>query len=138
MRFPGIRTAFQFAREKGKNQQERDLLYEMIGPRPERKTLRVPWLGDWKKKRTAGFCTPVLNRNIKQLAAACRDKLQTIEAIKSTAPYLVHELGKYSKFTEQINEAFNGLMFLPTMAPNDYQNLARAKALSYFINPLLE
>jgi hypothetical protein len=125
---PLYKNAFQFARAKGTNQQERDLLFEMIGPLPDRKTLRVPWLGDWKKKRSAGFCTPTLNNNIKQLAAVCRDKLDTIEAIKSTAPYLVHELGQYSKLTEQINEAFNGVMFLPNLPPNAYENMARAKA----------
>lgn len=113
------KNVFQFARAKGKNEKERDLIYEMIGPEPERKrNLKVPWLGDWKRRRVATYYTPCLPYNVKKLAKACREKLDNVEAIRSTAPYLVQELAQYSKLAEKINELF-GEDEKPTMEKVD-------------------
>jgi hypothetical protein len=76
----------------------------------------------------SGFYTPVLNSSIKKLAIACRDQLDAVQAVKSTAPYLVHELGLYSKMSEEISAAFNGTMFETDREPYEYKNLGRAKA----------
>lgn len=46
---------------------EQELIYEMIGTEPDKQNLRVPWLGDWKRRRMAGWYTPVLPNNIKRL-----------------------------------------------------------------------
>ena len=125
---PKYRSVFQFAKAKGTNVWERDLIYEMIGPEPNKAKLRVPWLGDWKRRRMSGFYTPVLNSSIKKLAIACRDQLEAVQAVKSTAPYLVHELGLYSKMSEEISTAFNGSLFETNREPYEYKNLGRAKA----------
>ncbi len=66
---------------------EQELIYEMIGTEPDKQNLRVPWLGDWKRRRMAGWYTPVLPNNIKKLAIACRDQLESVQAVRSTAPY---------------------------------------------------
>lgn len=123
------KNAFQFARAKGKDEMEQEVIYEMIGPEPDKSRTKVPWLGDWKRKRMAGYYSPALPHSIKKLATACRQELENVKAIKSTAPFLVQELAMYSKMSEAIMDAFNGQMFLPDMAPEDFKNMGRAKAM---------
>jgi hypothetical protein len=77
----------------------------------------------------AGYYSPALPHAIKKLAVACREELENVKAIKSTAPYLVQELSMYSKMSEEIMAAFNGQMFLPDLPAEDFKNIGRAKAM---------
>jgi len=112
------RTAHQFAKAKTQDRREREWIEGMIGPVPltfgksgERRGkavyLKLPWLGDWEARRTP----PEPPAQIRALAQAVKEKLVAWDAIRSAAPYLVREMARYEKMSEQIEEAFAGQPF---------------------------
>jgi hypothetical protein len=121
------RTVRQFALAKGKNLREQQLIREMIGPQPEKKP-RIPWLGDWSQRREIGYSFPAVPAKVKHLAATFKSKIDSTEAVRSTAPYIVLELAQIAKMRENIDRAYNGQMFDPRYAPHSPENEARAKA----------
>jgi len=118
---PKYRTVSQFARSKTKNEQEQRWIKGMIGsvpcvygdPRTQKKVvyLKIPWLGDWKTKRSERYWAPDQPAKIKALARAIKEKLVAWDAIRSAAPLLVREMASYEKLSEQIDEAFAGQPF---------------------------
>jgi hypothetical protein len=122
------RTVRQFALAKVKNRRQQELICEMIGPRPDRKRLRVPWLGDWKQRRMGIQAGPPLPEEIKTLAQTFRDKIAAIDAIRSAAPFLVTEIARYSKMAEEVDKVFAGQPLDPNKPPHSSENQARFRA----------
>jgi hypothetical protein len=117
---PRYRTVHQFAVAKSKDAREQEWIAQMIGPEPAAfnwkckdngkngKWLRVPWLGDWKARRTNGYWAPEHPAKIKSLVRSLKDKLQGFEAVQSSAPYLVQEMATYMRLSEQVDQVFAG------------------------------
>src|SRR5215470_2030430 len=63
-----------------KHRRRQELICEMIGPRPDRKRLRVPWLGDWQQRRMGIQAGPPLPEEIKTLAQSFRDKIKRLRS----------------------------------------------------------
>jgi hypothetical protein len=122
------RSVRQFALAKVKNRRLQELLCEMIGPRPDRKRLRVPWLGDWKQRREGINAGPPLPEEIKTLAQTFRDKLAAVEAVRSAAPFVIAELARYTNVSEEIDKAFAGQPLDPNKPPHSSENQARFRA----------
>jgi len=118
---PKYRTVSQFAKSKTKNKREQSWIGAMIGsapcvygdPRTKKKVvyLKIPWLGDWKARRSERYWAPDQPAKIKALTRAIKEKLVAWDAIRSAAPLLVQEMASYSKISEQIDEAFAGQPF---------------------------
>jgi hypothetical protein len=122
------RSVRQFALAKVKHRRQQELLCEMIGPRPDRKRLRVPWLGDWMQRRMGIQNGPPLPEEIKTLAQSFRDKLAAIEAVRSAAPFVIAELARYTKVSEEIDKMFAGMPLNPNYPPDSSENQARFRA----------
>lgn len=124
------RTTYQFAKEKGKTPVEVEYIEEMIGRKPQLKDgrlmLRVPWLGDWQQRRANGWSLPEQPKKIKALAQAIKDKVVNWDAVRSAAPYLVYELARYTRMSQQVEAAFAGEMFDQQKSPDDVTNRSRS------------
>jgi hypothetical protein len=109
------RTVIKFAREKGKTRLEQELILEMIGPKPElkpgRAKLRVPWLGDWQRRRDNGFWCPRQRSHFQELARSFKEKMVGWDAIRMTAPILIAEWARLEKHQEELDELFGGRQF---------------------------
>jgi|SRR5580765_3281981 len=123
------RSVLQFAIAKTKNKLERQLIVEMIGTGPVgKKVIRVPYLGDWKLRRSQNFVVPQLPYQLKTLARSIKDKLQNVEAVRSIAPYIVQKQMQFEKMDQELDEAFCGQTFDPEYPPTHYKNTARWEA----------
>lgn len=122
------RSVRQIALTKVKNRRQQELLCEMIGPRPDRKRLRVPWLGDWQQRRMGIQVGPPLPEEIKTLTQSFRDKLAAVEAVRSAAPLLIAELARYMKVAEEIDKMFAGMPLNPNYRPDSSENQTRFRA----------
>jgi hypothetical protein len=122
------RSVRQFALAKVKNRRQQELICEMIGPRPDRKRLRVPWLADWLQRRLGIQAGPPLPDEIKVLAQTFRDKIAAVDAVRSAAPFVIAELARYTRVSEQIDKVFAGQPLDPNKAPHGPENQARFKA----------
>ncbi len=109
------------------------LIEEMIGPEPElqegEKELRVPWLGDWVRERSDWLARPENTRIAKSLALAIRDDLDNRKAVRSLAPFLIHEMARYDRMHDKVDEAFGGEPFLASLKPDS--NAAKKRADLY-------
>ena len=88
----------------------------------------MPWLGDWKQRRIGIQAGPPLPEEIKTLAQSFRDKLVAVEAVRSAAPFLIAELARYTKVSEEIDKAFAGQPLDPNKPPHSCENQARFRA----------
>lgn len=116
---PKYKTVAQLAKAKTKNPQQQRWLEAMIGPAPivsqykggprnKGQWLVVPWLGDWKQRRSNGWWAPEQPKKITGLVKCLKDKLQGLEAVQASAPYLVQEMATYQRLSEQVDQVFAG------------------------------
>lgn len=131
------RTVREFTKDKFKKSVDRDLFYLMVCPyeewqacartttKPDSK-MSVPWLGDWYKRRKNGYWQEDNSIYIKSLRKAIKENLNSTEAIKATAPFLVQEMMRYSRLQSKVEEAFSGEPFLQD-APTSPANRLRFK-----------
>ena len=130
------RTIIGFAREKGKTSTEKQLLLEMLGPQPQVKDgrqLRVPWLGDWQKRRDNGFWAPKQSAEMKELAVTMRRKMVGWDAIQATGPYLAMGMATIEKFKQQVHDAFGGMAFDVNQSPLSEPNQERYRVYTGWI-----
>lgn len=124
------KTIRGFAKAKGKNDQEKDLIIEMLGPKPNpeddgRKHPRIPWLGDWDQRRANSWCVPNNSKRMAALQKAIKDKAVAWDTIRSVSPYLVQELARWTRMAEKVDAAFGGEPFDPNLSPTDPDNIER-------------
>ena len=124
------KTAWSFAKAKVKKESQRQLIYEMIGPAPEtpKEHWRVPWLGDWQKRRANGFWALDDPAKVAGIKKALKERQDALEAALAIAPLSVQQIQRWIRLTEKIDEAFNGEPFLKEFSANHPKNEARFKA----------
>lgn len=115
---PKYKSIQQFARAKSKNVNEQEWIVGMIGTEPKTynegrrgnkvKWQVIPWLGDWKARRTNAYWAPEHPAKIKSLVRSLKEKLQGFEAVQSSAPYLVQMMARYTRLGEQVDQVFAG------------------------------
>lgn len=123
---PMYPTVSRFVKAKTKNQYQRELMMEMIGPEPP-ETMRAPWLGDWEKRRASGFWE-VDSRKYKSIQQAIKERQDAIEAAKAVGPLTIPHMKRWHRLSEKIDAMFNGEPFLMNLPPDDPKNQARFKA----------
>src|ERR1017187_6172007 len=99
-------TAFGFAKVKGKNAFERDIIYRAIGAKAtalvsgERKESvrghEVPYLGDWQLLRAKAYFSD--NETVESMKQAVAAKLDSLEAGKGAATIILTHLAKWLKY----------------------------------------
>ena len=122
------RTVWQFALAKTKNRRQRELICEMIGPRPDRKRLRVPWQGDWEERRMGIHGGLPLPEELKTMTQTFRDNIAAVDAVRSAAPFVIAELSRCTRMSEEIDKSFAGQPLDPNKPPHCPKNRARFKA----------
>jgi hypothetical protein len=129
---PKYRNVRKFVDSKFKRSADRDMFYTMICTYQEWELLAsvdhgksatkvIPWLGDWYKRRKNGYWQEDNSIYIKSLRRSIKENLDSSEAIKATAPFLIQEMMRYSKIQSKIEQAFGGQPFLdesPTSPAN--------------------
>jgi hypothetical protein len=129
-----FRTAWSFIRSRTKDEWEREILWEMIGPKPQpeedKKYLRVPWLGDWQKRREQGFNNFSDPRKFRSIAAAYKERAKQMDAAKSVAPLIIRNIARWEELAEKITQAFSGQPLMAREAPDSPKNRSR---LEFFI-----
>ena len=126
---PKYRTIHQFAEAKTKNPTEQEWIATMIGPEPrmysekgkatQGKWQMIPWLGNWKARRTNAYWAPEHPAKIKSLVQSLKNKLQGFEAVQSSAPYLVQMMARYTRLGEQVDQIFAGQALDPNNGISD-------------------
>lgn len=125
---PVYRTVGQFVRAKAKNQYERDLMLEMIGPEPpEEKSLRAPWLGDWQLRRANGF-KAYDDEKYESIKQALHERVDALEAAKAVAPLTVPFMKRWNRLADKVDEIFGGQPFNVELGPTHPENIKRFKA----------
>ena len=124
------KTAWQFCREKTKGQKERELMFEMIGPRPilePSQRLRAPWLGDWQKLRANTFSNlsdPALLLSVKRVI---KERANQLDALRALAPLSVRWMQRAERLAAKVVEAFAGDPFSPRWPPDHPKNIKRCR-----------
>lgn len=133
---PEHKTIESFAKKKFKDRKERYYFIWMISPKhvweeesksEESKFHVVPWLGDWNKRRKKGFWVTEDRQQIKGLAKAIETNVNSGEAIRATAPFIVQQLMRCVRLSEKIDEMFAGEPFLDGEHPTKKGAFGRYK-----------
>lgn len=133
------KTIEQFAKKKLSNKQERIYFIWMTGPRriwdeeaisddsKHRKKKRhvVPWIGDWKRRRRNGYFETENKEQIKGLTRAIKENVDSAQAIRSTAPFIVNEMMRWIRLHEKIDDLFDGKPFYDNEPPDSKGNIKR-------------
>jgi hypothetical protein len=113
------RDAHSFAKKKFKHREERKYFEWMISPKfvwlEEAESSKgkyvVPWLGDWYKRRQTGYWNTETREHIKGLTNAIKENVESSQAIRATAPFIVQELMRCVRLKEKIDDLFHGEPF---------------------------
>jgi hypothetical protein len=135
------RTIIKFARGKGKTRLEQELILEMIGPKPElkpgRAQLRVPWLGDWQRRRDNGFWCPRQRSHFRELARSFKERMVAWDVVRMTAPILIAEWARLEGRQEELDELFGGRQFDMNQSPTGSVNEKRFQTYWAFQSKIL-
>lgn len=132
---PKYRTAWAFAKAKGKNNQEASWIYQSIGPEPQKgdaKTLAVPHQGDWLLRREKGFWFDPDGSKKEILKAAIQQKADSLETLRQLAVVPAKMIDLYQNIANRILAHYNGAPMLPGM--KEEENFRRAQNLLRLIN----
>ena len=119
----------QFIKTRTKNEFQRQVLYELLGPTPEiedNKKLRVPSLGDWDERRKMGSHNFEDLGKVRALNLAIKNHEKAVEAAREIAPLLARHIARCEKVAELIDEAFSGRPLNPELPPDDPRNKVRS------------
>ena len=102
------KTVNQFIQAKCKQEWQRELMWEMIGPEPKllgnKQQLRVPYLGDWEKRRNNGFWCFEDHGKVRMVQEAIREKQEGLQATRALAPLLASRMARWKKIAEVIDQ----------------------------------
>lgn len=110
---PKYRNALMFAKAKGENQWEQEMIFKMIGPKPQTKPIQHPWLGDWTRIRNAKFWAPMDAKKLEGIKRAYQERVESIEAARELAPIVARQLARLERVKELIDEAYGNQVFVP-------------------------
>lgn len=130
-------TIGDFIKKKTDKSIERKYLHQMFGPASNRNE-DVPWLGNWEKRRSAGFGVLDDSNKIKPLIKVIQNNMAAVESIKSLTPVLVEELVQYTALQKQVHEAFAGKAFIRDKSADDKKNASRFEAYKLMLWSLSE
>lgn len=121
------KTIWSFIKAKTKVDSQRAMLFEMLGSEPAKTNkLRVPWLGDWQKRRESGFL--VFNKTkLKALNQAYHQKKEALDAAREIAPITVRDIARFESLGQMIDTAFGGMPIDPNEAPDSPRNVKRLR-----------
>lgn len=126
------RTINQFIQAKAKVEWQRELLWEMIGPEPklkgDRQQLRVPYLGDWEKRRTNGFWCFEDHGKVRMVQEAIREKQEGLQATRAIAPLIASRMARWRRIAEVIDQRCQEIL-LSEKTVTDQE----AKKLNFYI-----
>lgn len=113
------RDAHSFAKRKFKDKEQRKYFEWMISPKKvwleeassSKGKYVVPWLGDWSKRRQTGYWNTETKEHIKGLTNAIKENVESSQAIRATAPFIVQELMRCIRLKEKIDDLFGGEPF---------------------------
>lgn len=123
------KTVNQFIRAKAKLEWQRELLWEMIGPEPQldgnKHQLRVPYLGDWEKRRKNGFWCFEDHGKVKMVQEAIREKREALEATRALAPLIIARMARWKKIAEVVDARCQEIVFSEkAVTPTEAKKLA--------------
>jgi hypothetical protein len=126
------RTAWHFAKTKGKNNQEASWIYQSIGPAPKRdpdsrKALIVPYQGDWYERREKGFWMDPDGTKLEVLKEAIKNKTESLETLRHLAVVPAKLIDLYQNVASKIIAHYGGQPCLPDLS--EEENYKRAKNL---------
>jgi hypothetical protein len=128
-------NAWSFARDKGKNEFERNVIYKAIGPEAQPAGLKfdldVPWQGDWAQRRSKGFWVDQEGSKAEILREAIKAKSDNLEILKQFTSVPVRFLTQYQRMMEQVVEHFGGQLLDPNLTAKE--NKRRANAMLYLL-----
>lgn len=119
------KTAWAFAKAKTKDEKERKLIYEAIGPQPSvdpGHKLRVHWLGDWQKERDESFWKKD-DKKLAQLQEAWDENVAVRQQLAKLMPYAKRMLNRFARVAEHIDEFYGEQILHEDLT--DSQNAAR-------------
>lgn len=121
------KTIWAFIKIKVKDPVKRGILYDMLGPEPDKdKTLKAPWLGDWQQRREQGFW--IFNKSkLSALKDAYHQKKEALEAARAIAPITVRDIARFDAISSMIDTAFGGMPIDPNEAPDSPRNIKRLR-----------
>ena len=123
------RTSWQFCRAKWKKL-DRELAWEIIGPREaadlsNNKKRRVPWLGDWQKRRAKTWGYSYDEDKFKSINQAIKERSDQLEAMKALGPLTMRWMEKGARLADKVEEAFMGMPLDPNLEPTNKKNIER-------------
>lgn len=127
-----FKSAWDFCQQKGKDATQRELLWQMIGPQPladPKKKLKVPWLGDWEKRRSSGFWSFTESGKMESVRRVIKERQELLDASKAMAPHVAQMLERWLRLSEKVDMAFGGEPFLEDLAP--HTGLAKKRFRAY-------
>jgi len=125
------RTSWEFCVKKGRDWQETNLLFAMIGPDPEWAnflwSFAAPRLGDWELRRQFRRMFGDWSKDLKALGAI-HDGTLSLDVLRMGKRKLARLIGLDRRLEQQIDIAFAGQPFLPNIAADSIRNRTRARA----------
>lgn len=122
------RTAWAFCKAKTRVTRERELMYEIIGPKPlleKGEILRAPWLGDWKKRRQNTFWSDEDPTKFAAIKRAFKERANKLEAMKAIGPMTIKWMERISGLADKLDESFGGSPINAKYPPDHPKNVNR-------------
>jgi hypothetical protein len=123
-----------FAKHKFKDHKERKWFVWMCSPNKvyrreakNHKRYNVPWLGDWYARRRNGYWETENKEQIKYLQKAIKENVQSSQAIRATAPFIVKSLMRWERLSDKVDSLFQGEPFVDENHPGSKNNIQRFK-----------
>jgi hypothetical protein len=110
------------------------VLWEMIGPEPvqtatdDNESLRVPYLGNWEKRRRNGFYAFEDLTKAKAVQEALKHRHELHEATRALAPLIAKRMAFWYQVRDQITEGYAGKIFEDNKSVTDAQQKERVNA----------
>lgn len=103
------KTLNAFIQTKSKGVQwQKELLWEMIGPEPrlknDKQQLRVPYLGDWERRRKNGFWCFDDEGKVRMVRQAIQEKHEALHATRALAPLLAARIARWKRIAEIVDQ----------------------------------
>jgi hypothetical protein len=124
------RTAYSFAKAKAKDEWEKGIIYEAIGPTPKpagngsRVYMAVSWLGDWLKERDERFWS-MSEEKLAKLQNSFDENQQVRASLGKIAPSAFKMIMRLEAVAESADRFMNGMLLMPGLDTKD--NRQRAK-----------
>jgi hypothetical protein len=118
------KTARQFAKAKGRNSAEIELIAYCIGPQPQTLRKHLPWCGDWQQGRCRELCS-LDATDATAIAEPAKPFESQLEKLGKAAPFAFRDLLRLDRLAAKIDEAFAGQPILADKPLDGEENKRR-------------